>query len=89
MHMRRMRGWLMVLATVGCGSGTTDPDRPVALPERPLDLAARLERDRVIDTAFARATLYTWTTGEQVAELRNTRQLLSRDESPMLRTWTR
>jgi hypothetical protein len=41
-----------------------------------------LARDVVTHDRFARRTLYTWTTKDQIEELRTTRQLLSRDESP-------
>ncbi len=45
--------------------------------------AAALARDAVHDNRFAYRTLYTWTTHEQIDELRKTRQLLTRDESPV------
>jgi hypothetical protein len=47
------------------------------------EAAAALARDALHHDRFARGTLYTWTTADQIAELRRSSQLLVRDESPV------
>jgi hypothetical protein len=73
----------------GCGP-TTPPDHQApranvvepAQRDPAAQAAAALARDALHHTRFARATLYTWTTADQIEQLRKTGQLLVRDESP-------
>jgi hypothetical protein len=72
---------------VGCGSATQPPSPVVARPDpdpvdRLTDLARLLAADAVHHDKFARRTLYSWTTGDQIEDLRRTKRLLVRDESP-------
>jgi hypothetical protein len=46
------------------------------------DVAKALWRDPVTAERYARRVLYTWTTAEQIAELRRDRRVLVREESP-------
>jgi hypothetical protein len=89
----RKRGQSAALATgllVGCGSQGAPEIRQHLVEPGPLvdpaDSAATLEtrlgRDAVDQHKFFRAVLYTWTTSEQIDELRSSRRLLTRDESP-------
>ncbi len=101
--MRRMRGWVTVLATVGCGPHAQPQERPkpivvdnpppqfvvepapapvVVKPAPTIDIQQLLATDAVESHRFSRSTLYTWTTTEQIDELRAGKPLLSRDESP-------
>ncbi len=79
----------MALATsllVGCGSGAQPEVRQNVVEPGRLDATAEAERllarDAVDEQRFARSTLYSWTTTEQIDELRQNRRLLARDESP-------
>jgi hypothetical protein len=58
------------------------PPPPTEVVKAPADDATALWRDPVTTERFARRVLYTWTTAEQIAELRTTKRLLSREESP-------
>ncbi len=103
--MRRMRGWVTVLATLsGCGSHAQPPQDPKPIvvdnpppqfvvepapagrlllsPAPAIDIQQLLASDVVQSHRFSRSTLYTWTTTEQIDELRAGKPLLSRDESP-------
>lgn len=54
----------------------------VPAPTSELATAAALWQTPVTSAAFARRTFYTWTTDDQIAELRAGKVLLSREESP-------
>ncbi|MCW5808744.1 MAG: hypothetical protein KIT31_40715, partial [Deltaproteobacteria bacterium] len=71
------------LLAAACGSGSGSPPSAGSVqPRGPADPATALARDAVFHDRFARRTLYTWTTTEQIEELRRTGVLLSRSESP-------
>lgn len=87
--MRRKRGKPAILATsllAACGSPTQPETRANVVEPAQRDPAAEataaLSRDALHHTRFARRTLYTWTTADQIADLRKTKQLLVREESP-------
>lgn len=71
---------------VGCGSPAQPAVHRETIPTTDLDrgeaLVRQLAADVVIHDKFARRILYTWTTGDQLEDLRKTRRLLVRDESP-------
>ena len=80
--MSRMKSVAGVLFAVGC-STAPDPAAPVGSP--PAVASASLDplfANPVTAAKFARRELYTWTTTEQIEELRTTHVLLSREDSP-------
>jgi hypothetical protein len=90
MARRKRRGRTVMVATSLLAAGCNAPtEKPVAVEATPVERApsatdaiAVLARDAVTHDRFARRTLYTWTTGDQIDELRRSRQLLVRSESP-------
>jgi len=78
---------LPALTWAGCGSpGPPRSETNVVEPGHAHGPIAEMMRllaaDAVDDHRFARATLYTWTTTDQIDALRTSRRLLVRDESP-------
>lgn len=74
-----------VLIAAGCGDAKKPESTPPAIGRASAPAPANhtlLWRDVPTAASFARRTLYTWTTSEQVEELRRTKVLLSREESP-------
>jgi hypothetical protein len=63
------------------GSASAPP--AAAADDGPLLVQVRLRDDAVLSASPARATLYTWTTREQIEELVQGRELLTRTESPV------
>jgi hypothetical protein len=84
--MKRPRRRQAALALiVGCSSPPArppDPPKVVIQADTDGDLMRRLAAEAVSSSKFARRTLYTWTTSEQVTALGVDRRLLVRDESP-------
>lgn len=93
--MRRSRARRTVivassLLAAGCGGtpGPAGPPAESAANQPPPDAdrsrpdASALWRDTVTAERFARRTLYTWTTPDQIEALRRDRRLLVREESP-------
>jgi hypothetical protein len=86
MKRGRNRRPAAVIATVtgiaGCPSSP-----PVPAPHRnvvaPAPRDAAVARDALDHEHYARAVLYTWTTPDQIDELRASKRLLVRDESPV------
>lgn len=66
-----------------CGPPAPPRPEPAAVARDPRAAAvAALARDALYHREHGRRTLYTWTTEEQVQELRRARRLLVREESP-------
>jgi hypothetical protein len=87
---RKHKGKQAIIATsllAACGSPAQPETRANLVEPAQRDPAAEavamLAHDALHHTRFARRTLYTWTTAEQIDELRRTKQLLVRDESPV------
>ena len=80
----RLAGSLLagILFAAACGSSGQSASNSAPSPAGPTDPATAFARDAVFHEQFARRTLYTWTTTEQIDELRRTGILLSRSESP-------
>jgi hypothetical protein len=77
---------LLAQTGVGCGQPREATRSPVVEAVRgdpSIALARLLAADAVYHDKFARRTLYSWTTAEQIDELRKTRRVLVRDESPV------
>ena len=89
MAKRRRRRFELAAVVMAAAAGTPPPalavpSRPTA-PARNVDPAAvarMLARFAVRDDAYAFRQVYTWTTAEQIEELRRGARLLSRTESP-------
>jgi hypothetical protein len=86
---RRRSAALATSLLVGCGSPTQPTPQPPADSTRleprkdpAAELARGLAGDAVYHDKFARRILYSWTTTEQIDDLRKTKRLLVRDESP-------
>lgn len=87
--MARRRRLSATLATLLAACGA--PKQPATFEQNAVDpkrgpaaeAAAALARDALHHDRFARGTLYTWTTLDQIDELRRTGQLLVREESPL------
>ena len=80
----------MIVATSllsGCGAPAAPELSPQAstptAPEHPTGAARAVVDDALYHDRFARRELYTWTTSDQIAELRRGSRLLVRDESPL------
>jgi len=76
-----------IIATTMLAGACKDPPQAPPPPAPPSDVAksddaAVLWRDPVTAERFARRVLYTWTTADQIAELRTAKRLLTREESP-------
>jgi hypothetical protein len=72
-----------VLAGCGPSGAPKPPEDPVREARDPAVVPATAIAAYVVHhDRFVRRTLYSWTTTDQIAELRRTRQLLARDESP-------
>jgi hypothetical protein len=87
-----MARWPTLIAILLAACGSSSPstrdegEAPVVERGRPdpaTKANAALAQDALYGGDYARRTLYTWTTREQVDELRKTKQLLVRDESPL------
>lgn len=82
---RRKRSALFAgsLLAASCGSPSEHPPTTVAKPDAAAAATRALVGDAVFHDRFVRRTLYTWTTPEQLSELRTGTPLLSREESPV------
>ena len=84
--MKRKRGAVLASSLLAAACGPPRQPAPieaaVPAPADPAAATAALARDAVFHDRFARRTLYTWTTADQIAELARTHQLLSREDSP-------
>jgi len=84
---RRHRRWIPIVPTAiaSCGPSAPPIQHNIAPAEaRPhADVLRVLAADVVDDRRFARSVFYTWTTTDQIDDLRASRQLLVRDESPV------
>jgi len=86
--MRRKRTTILATSLLaGCGLPAQPETRQhvvePAQQDPAVEAAAALARDALHHDRFARGTLYTWTTGDQIDELRRSKLLLVRDESPV------
>src|SRR5258706_16215584 len=77
----------LLAASCGTPSNPQPKARTEAVQPGDVDLAKQATRalasDAVFHDRYVRRTLYSWTTPEQIAELRAGKQLLSREESPV------
>jgi hypothetical protein len=82
--LHRAKMLAIVLAAAACGAPVYDSPSPPgqSASDRAGELARALDRHHVWPDAFARRTLYTWTTPDQIEALRASQRLLVRDTSP-------